>query len=106
MHAAFIGSIGGNVDIMVIAVIVVIAVPLKASGTDKSSPPSILAKCGFSIIIVYVLGNIGIEPAAYLIRFLIKDDDVNGHLVFEQEIAYRVDRNPQRPVLGIAVDAR
>ena len=56
------------------------------------------------IVIVYVLGNVRIELTADLICLPVKDNDVDGHIVFKQKLADRINGNSERLVFRIAID--
>ena len=59
---------------------------------------------GVHIVVVDVLGNVGEQFAADLIGLTIKNDEVDRHVVVQQELADGVHRHAQRLILGIAED--
>ena len=58
------------------------------------------------IVVINVLSNIGEQLLADLICLLIEDDNIDGHVVFKQELTDRINRNSQRLVFRITIDAR
>ena len=58
------------------------------------------------ISIVYVCGNVGEQLLADLICLAVEDDDVDGHVIFQKEVADRVYGYLQCLVFRIAVDTR
>ena len=57
------------------------------------------------IMVVYILGDVGKETAAYLVSLAVKNDEVDSHVVFQQKLADRIRRRAQRLLLGIAESA-
>ena len=57
------------------------------------------------IPVIYVRRDISKQFSANLICLLIKDNDVDHHLIFHQEHANGIDCNPQCLIFWIAVDA-
>ena len=57
------------------------------------------------IVVINVLSNIGEQLLADLICLLIKDDNIDGHVVLKKELTDRINGNSQRLVFRITVDA-
>ena len=57
------------------------------------------------IVVINVLGVVGKQLAADLIRRAAKDHNIDRHVVVQQELANSVHRHAQRLILGVAEDA-
>ena len=58
------------------------------------------------IVIVYVCSNVREQLLADLICLAVEDDNVDGHVIFQKEVADRVNSDLERLVFRIAVDTR
>ena len=76
---------------------------LKNAHSAHTLPPGI--GVGVHIVVVDVLGNIGEQFAADLIGLAVENDEVDRHVVVQQELANGVHRHAQRLILGVAEDA-
>ena len=56
-------------------------------------------------MVINVLGDVGKQLAADLIRRAAKDHDIDRHVVVQQKLADSVHRHAERLILGIAKNA-
>ena len=57
------------------------------------------------IVVINVLGDVGKQLAADLIRRAAKDHDIDRHVVVQQKLADSVHRHAKRLILWITKDA-
>ena len=60
---------------------------------------------GVHIVVVDVLGNVGKQLAADLVCLAVENDEVDRHVVVQQELADGVHRHAERLILGVAENA-